>query len=87
MMMFGIWNKRWFPVQCRPVHHPNSSFVLINVTTYPSPTHTFLKRHFLTDFKTYTHTPPTHTERKFGATDQKFRNPTKSAKTHRVGTF
>ena len=42
--------------------------------------------HFLTDFKKYTHTPPP-LERKFGATDQKSRKPTKSAKTHRVCTF
>ena len=33
--------------------------LLKNVTIYPPPpTHTFLKRPFLTDFKKYTHTPP-----------------------------
>ena len=38
----------------RPVHHPSFS----SVPTTPPPTHTFLKRHFLTDFKKHTHTPP-----------------------------
>ena len=31
---------------------------LKNMVTYPPPTHTFLKRPFLTDFKKCTHTPP-----------------------------
>ena len=47
----------------------------------PPPSHTFLKRPFLTDFKKYTHTPPTPTGRNFGALDQKFIKPRKSAKT------
>ena len=36
----------------------SSASVLKNMVTYPPPTHTFLKRPFLTDFKKYTHTPP-----------------------------
>ena len=40
-----------------------------NMVLDPPPTHTFLKRPFLTDFKKYTHTLPTG--RKFGALDQK----------------
>ena len=74
-----------------PVICPSSSFVRKNVTTYlappPSPIHTFLKRSFLTDLKKSMHTPPSPRERKFGAMDQKFRNPTKSVKPHRVGAF
>ena len=36
----------------------SSASVLKNMVTYPPPTHTFLKRRFLTDFKKHTHTPP-----------------------------
>ena len=36
----------------------NSASVLKNMVTYPPPTHTFLKRRFLTDFEKHTHTPP-----------------------------
>ena len=32
--------------------------VLKNMVTYPPPTHTFLKRRFLTDFEKHTQTPP-----------------------------
>ena len=59
--------------------------LLQNVIIYPPPTHTFLKRPFLTDFKKYTHTPPAG--RNFGTLDKKFINPRKSAKTHRVGAL
>ena len=37
----------------------SSASVLKNMVTYPPPTHTFLKRRFLTDFEKHTHTPPT----------------------------
>ena len=36
----------------------SSASVLKNMVTYPPPTHTFLKRPFLTDFEKHTHTPP-----------------------------
>ena len=36
----------------------SSASALKNMVTYPPPTHTFLKRPFLTDFKKHTHTPP-----------------------------
>ena len=36
----------------------SSASVLQNIVTYPPPTHTFLKRRFLTDFEKHTHTPP-----------------------------
>ena len=36
----------------------SSALVLKNMVTYPPPTHTFLKRRFLTDFEKHTHTPP-----------------------------
>ena len=36
----------------------SSASVLKNMVTYPPPTHTFLKRPFLTDFKKHSHTPP-----------------------------
>ena len=36
----------------------SSAWVLKNMVTYPPPTHTVLKRRFLTDFKKHTHTPP-----------------------------
>ena len=53
-----------------------ASSVLKIVTTYAPPTHTFLKRPFLTDFKKHTHTPPPPpTERNFSALDQNVRNP------------
>ena len=67
-----------------PVHRRISGCVLNNVNTYPPLTYTFLKWPFLTDFKKYTHTPPT--ERNFGTSDQTFKNHGKNAKTHRVGT-
>ena len=41
-----------------PVCSPVYSSVRKTVTTYPHPTHTFLKRPFLTDFEKYTHPPP-----------------------------
>ena len=61
--------------------------LLKNVTIYPPapPTHMFLKRPFRTDFKKHT-PPPPPTGRNFGALDQKFIKPRKSAKTHHVGT-
>ena len=40
----------------------SSASVHKNMVTYPPPTHTFLKRPFLTDFKKHTHTPPYGTE-------------------------
>ena len=46
----------------RPVRRPVYSSVLKIVTTYAPPSHTFLKRPFLTDFKK--HTPPPY-ETKF----------------------
>ena len=45
----------------RPENHEtpkSSALVLQNIVTYPPPTHTFLKRRFLTDFEKHTHTPP-----------------------------
>ena len=39
----------------------SSALVLKNMVTYPPPTHTFLKRRFLTDFEKHTHTPPSVT--------------------------
>ena len=42
----------------RLVRRPLYNFVLKTVTTYPPPTHTFLKWPFLTDFNKHTHTPP-----------------------------
>ena len=43
---------------CRLLFSP----VLKTVTTYPPPTHTFLKRPFLTDFKKHIHTTPLRNE-------------------------
>ena len=57
------------------------SSVLKTVT--PPPTHTFLKRPFLTDFKKH-HIPPP-TERNFGALDQNLKKPRKIANSLRVG--
>ena len=68
-----------------PVHRPRASSVLRNVT--PAPTHTFLKRHFLTEISKSIHIPPPPPTEKFGATDQKSRKPRKNAKTHCVGTL
>ena len=59
----------------------SSASVLRNMVTYPPPTHTFLKRRFLTDFKKYTHTPPPqvktclHIEAKVVEIAEKCQNP------------
>ena len=76
---------------CSAPSHASSKFQLCAQKCdhlNPPPNNTFLKRHFLTDFKKYTHTPPPPpTEQKFGAIDQKSRKAAESAKTHRVGAF
>ena len=52
----------------------------------PPPPHTSLKRPSLTGFKKCTHTPPPKRQH-FGAWDQKFTKPRKSAKTDCVGAY
>ena len=83
----------WCPARARSSLRPDypetpkgSVSVLRNMVPHPPITHTFLKQPFLTDSKNYIHTPPPPMEQKSGATDEKFRKPGESAKTHRVGT-
>ena len=71
-----IWNNQHCSVPCI-VKLP--AVCSKNMVTYP-PTHTFLKRPFLTDFKKYIH----HTQR-YDISDENFKNSGKHAKTHRVG--
>ena len=66
--------------QQRPTSASNSAKIWFR--TPPPPTHSFLKRPFLTDFKSI-HTHPAR-ERCFGASDEEFKNPGKNAKTHRA---
>ena len=51
--------REWSSLRPENPETPKSSaLVLKNMVTYPPPTHTFLKRPFLTDFGKHTHTPP-----------------------------
>ena len=84
MATIQIRNNQWSLVHCFVpgiIEFPALSSK--NVSTPPQ-SETFLKRPFLTDFKKET---PPPTERNFGASDQKFKNPRKNAKIHRIGTF
>ena len=72
------WSSRHCSVLC--IIQLAAPFAHHALTISPTPTHTFLKRPFLTDFEKYTHTPPKETKfwrigPKVHKTQEKCQNP------------
>ena len=63
MRTIRIPNNQWSLEHCSVLCIVQLQLRLLkNVTIYPPPAYTFLKRPFLTDFKKYTHTLPKGTK-------------------------